>query len=971
MKFYLSTRVARHHPEWRERGAPPLPPTYQVVRGYPESCACPSRLAIVGEAPGADEDQAGYPFVGRSGEEVDRFLDAYHIDPDSTFITNIGRVYRMGNPDPIQEDIDTWESLLHEELNIAKPVWIAAVGRISTRYFLGDVDMEAVHGIPFRITLPWLDNNCGGVVTVVPVYHPAAGFHSTELQANIAYDFAKLAATVEGRLTPRWPELADQFPNPIYLDLVDGDELDLGIIEDSLWGGTKAEPLAVAIDTEGLPGKPWGLSYSSKPGTAFVIRKVNPRTIGHFYRTLITAIKEGTIHVILHNSLHDLRVLRELGIPLPDGSYTDTMVLAYHLCIEPQGLKPLAFRHAGMEMESYDEQVSDARDQIALEYYQTMKAVCDTEEVFTLYSPHPVLTPTGKVKMKGGQPVYIIDFQEVQGGFGQIEPYGYSFFDKTSGQLVEKIKTPKQIKFRVDRAFAEMEAGTLDAAGLRKRWNDTDELVVAMVEAMIGPMRDADLDDVPLPRAIFYAGRDADATVRVYPILKAMHDAMGLTRVGQIDHAIIPMVDKMQEVGIVINKPYFEALSIDLGERMRAVQAKIYDQFGIRINPNSGDQVADVLFRSVEEGGYGLIPTKTTKGTVDKETGEVKKRRGSTQDKVLEGLRAEHPIIPLILDFRELSKGKTSFVDVALRKAVFEHGNWVVHCLFRITRVSSGRLSATGPNLLAVMGGKLGKEIRIGYMAGEGYEFAEWDLSQIEMCVMADESGDDFLISMISNGEDIHSGTASKMFHLDLPRPYHKKQVAKEKRDPAKRTGFGVITGIQPPGLVDQMRLQGMIIDEAEAQNWITDWLSACPGVPLYMQKCHREAMAYGYVRDWAGRIRYLPGIHSPFRHVRQEAGRQTHSHKIQGGAQEIMKIAMATIWREVLPYWWERGKYIVPVLQVHDSLLLRKQGFTNEEMEELDIQIKAAMYSAAPNGFKVPLSAEGGTALNWGELEH
>ena len=166
----------------------------------------------MGEGPGADEDQSGFPFVGRSGEELDRFLDTYGIDPDSCFITNIGRIFKYGNTDPTHEDIETWESLLQEELNTARPIWIAAVGRVSTRYFLGDVDMDAVHGIPFLITLPWLDNGRAGSVVVIPVVHPAAGFHSPDTQAIIAYDFAQLSATIEGKLTPRRPELADLYP---------------------------------------------------------------------------------------------------------------------------------------------------------------------------------------------------------------------------------------------------------------------------------------------------------------------------------------------------------------------------------------------------------------------------------------------------------------------------------------------------------------------------------------------------------------------------------------------------------------------------------------------------------------------------------------------------------------------------------------------------------------------------------------
>jgi uracil-DNA glycosylase family 4 len=895
--------------------------------------------------------------VGRSGEELDRFLDTYGIDPDSCFITNIGRVFRIGNPDPLPDDITMWEPLLHEELNAARPIWIAAVGRISTRYFLGDVDMEAVHGIPFAVNLPWLDNGRGGKVVVIPIYHPAAGFHSTELQANIAYDFAQLAATLDGRLTPRDPELADRYPDPIYLDLTDGGG-DLDLIRSELAGGSRNHPLDVAIDTEGLPGSPWGLSFSTEPGTAFVIRKVNGLALRIFYNCLIAGIKDGRLHIILHNSLHDLRVLRELGIRIPDGSFTDTMVLAYHLCIEPQGLKPLAFRHAGMLMDSYDEIVQDAQDRIAVEYYETIEGLT---EGGVEYEDDP------------DDPLYEIPARV--GPFRYIESYTILERDKGTGQLKERTKQPHQIDRRVKSALKELRASKITAANLRKRWADTDELVVAVVEEIIGPMREADLNDVPLDRAIRYAARDADATKRITPILRERHAAMRLEKVGDIDHAIIPMVDKMQAVGIPVDRDYFIWLSTDLARRMIEVQQKIKSEFGVWMNPNSGDQVADILFRPEEEGGYGLQASKQTKGTVDKDTGEIKKRRGSTQDKVLEGIRALHPIIPMILEYRGLMKAKTSFCDTVIRKAVWEQvdgvGMWVIHCNFRITRVSSGRLSATGPNLMAVVGGELGFEIRIGYIAGSGYEFVEWDLNQIEMRGMASEANDEFLISMFMADEDVHTGTADRMFKFGLTRPYNKKQVNKEKRDAAKRTGFGIITGIQPPGLVDQMRLQGIIVSEEEAASWIETWLAACPSVPEYMHKCHREAMAYGYVRDWSGRIRYLPGIHSPFRHVRAEAGRQSHSHKIQAGAQSIMKVGMATIWREVLPYWWARGKFIAPILQVHDSIMFRRKGFSEEEKVEMDAQIRAALFAAAPPGYRVPLDAGSGSAVNWGELDH
>jgi DNA polymerase I-like protein with 3'-5' exonuclease and polymerase domains len=132
--------------------------------------------------------------------------------------------------------------------------------------------------------------------------------------------------------------------------------------------------------------------------------------------------------------------------------------------------------------------------------------------------------------------------------------------------------------------------------------------------------------------------------------------------------------------------------------------------------------------------------------------------------------------------------------------------------------------------------------------------------------------------------------------------------------------------------------------------------------------------MAYGYVRDWAGRIRYLPGIHSPFKHIRAEAGRQSHSHKIQAGAQEIMKRGMATIDREVIPYWASQGKPVVPVLQVHDELMVKVKVADfppgGDALEELNGQMRAAMFAAAPDDYRVPLDAGMAEGATWGDID-
>jgi DNA polymerase-1 len=185
------------------------------------------------------------------------------------------------------------------------------------------------------------------------------------------------------------------------------------------------------------------------------------------------------------------------------------------------------------------------------------------------------------------------------------------------------------------------------------------------------------------------------------------------------------------------------------------------------------------------------------------------------------------------------------------------------------------------------------------------------------MRIMADESQDPVMIKLFHDGADIHTATAAWMYGIDP------QEVATIQRYAAKRIGFGVITGITEEGLYDQMQLAG-------ATDWtkdrclegIRDYFKIYRGVDSYMEACRAEARRYGFVRDRWGRIRYLPGVHSAIPRIRAEAERQSHSHKIQGGAQGLIKTAQAAIWRELRSYWRNGVQRIEPLLQVHDELL-------------------------------------------------
>lgn len=292
----------------------------------------PCDLMFVGEGPGADEDKWGRPFVGKSGRELNRYIwHSIARTRTSVFVTNLVR-YRVPNDgDPTPEDIERDRAALELEISAVGPEVIITLGRWSTRYFLGDVDMETVHGIPH-----WANNRA-----IMPVIHPAAGLHSTEFQGAIAWDFEQLGKLLRGE-DVQWAA-EDEHPATDYVLLTRHN----GIV-----------PGLAAVDTEGSIAKPWCATWSQTPGTAGCMRQG----------------KLDFQHMVLHNALHDIGVLRSMKAEYE--SFDDSMIMAYLLCVEPQGLKALAKRHCGMEMSDYSELVAEPSRRKAFDYLHLVIAEC-------------------------------------------------------------------------------------------------------------------------------------------------------------------------------------------------------------------------------------------------------------------------------------------------------------------------------------------------------------------------------------------------------------------------------------------------------------------------------------------------------------------------------------------------------------------------------------------------------------------
>ncbi len=859
----------------------------------------PSPILLVGERPGETEAQLLMPFVGPSGEILNRWLDTADLSRDACRVTNVCRDYLPGNPAPRPWEIDRDTPKLLTEIQECGPFVIGAVGAFAVHWFLGDgLDMDTVHGVPHY----WPRDPR---IIVVPIYHPAASFHKPDLAAKGQYDVFVLAACLRDGLKP----IADTIPDSALRYTESRNDL-LGF------------PIApsyldrdIAIDTEGSIRRPWCLTASDTPGEALLI-KPDTISLAAFRHALSQFISAGGI-VSLHNAMHDLGVLRAMGIVLPRGSFTDTMVMAFLLCLEPQGLKPLAYRHARMMMSSYEELVHEPNRQHALAYILTAWAMRDQ--------------------------------------WPETEPYLLMERDKSTNRLVPKIKRPWHIARYLNKLVADYDAAP-DTTDLRARWHNIDDYIRRPVELALGRMPEATLDDVEPEKALVYACRDADATHRIRPVLSRMIDAMGMREVLDIDLSVIPLYERMQSNGFRASRERFDRFGEKLTAEMERLQSVITSLTGANINPDSSDQVADLLF-----GQLGLRSRKKT------DTG-----KNSTGNKVIQDMLRDHPVVLPIHEYRVCSHLKSAYCD-PISQLIEPDGR--IRCTLNITRVASGRLSSKNPNLLGIpVRTALGKELRSCFVAEPGCTLATWDWNQIEMRLMAHISQDPNLLHAFRTGIDIHTQTASLMFGKSMA------NVAKHERQCGKTVGFGVINGMTEKGLVDQFILfhatkNGLPLGEggepwteSDCRYLLVEWFRIYRNVKTMMRRAAASVRATGYARDMWGRIRYLPNIHSDRPWMREEAERQASNFEIQSGAKGLIKVAEAQMWDALTDYWrMGTGLRLEPLLDIHDETVWEMSD--DPELKDYWSAVMDAVMCHSTT-LSVPIAAGHAFGDDWGSLE-
>lgn len=441
------------------------------------------------------------------------------------------------------------------------------------------------------------------------------------------------------------------------------------------------------------------------------------------------------------------------------------------------------------------------------------------------------------------------------------------------------------------------------------------------------------MDQVEPKDILNYAAEDADVTLQLYQVFKK--DIEKNEKLNalyyQLESPLIEVLGDMEMAGIKLDTDALKTFSEELTADLKLVTAKIYKYSGVEFNIDSPKQLGPILFETLK---ISENPRKT-------KTGQY-----ATGEDVLSKLRSKHSIIPELLEYRQLKKLKSTYVD-ALPKLV-NTNDGRIHTTFMQTVAATGRLSSNNPNLQNIpIRTKRGREIRKAFIPeNEKHRILSADYSQIELRIIASLSGDKHMIEAFKAGEDIHASTASKVFGVALP------EVTRDMRSQAKAVNFGIIYGQSAFGLS-----QNLDIKRSEAKALIDNYFAQYPGIKKYMEQSIVNARTNGFVETIMGRRRYLHDITSANAVVRGFAERNAINAPIQGSAADIIKRAMVNIHSEM------KSKKLKSkmLLQVHDELV-----FDLMESEELILRplVRKKMEDAVK--LAVPLTVEMEVAGNW-----
>lgn len=438
-------------------------------------------------------------------------------------------------------------------------------------------------------------------------------------------------------------------------------------------------------------------------------------------------------------------------------------------------------------------------------------------------------------------------------------------------------------------------------------------------------------EDAPAP-----AARTAALTLAlVAPLRECMARENAANVFDGIEMPLVPVLAKMERAGMLVDPDRLHSLSEGLATQIAEVERSIRDLAGDEtFNIGSPMQLSHVLFDVMG------LPTKGLKKT----------KRGyySTNAKVLSDLARDHEVVRLILDWREKSKIKSTYLDTL---GPLRRGDGRVHTTYNQTITATGRLSSSDPNLQNIpTRSELGRTVKTAFSAGEGSVFLAVDYSQIELRLLAHLSGDEHLVRAFNEGEDFHAETAARVFGVPVS------EVTPDLRSRAKAVNFGIVYGQQAYGLS-----QSLHISMAEARDMIDRYYEAYPGVRTFLDNVVARAKQTGYAETMYGRRRHIPELKAKNPQLRGFGERTAMNHPMQGTAADIIKIAMARVSRRLE----EEGFAAHMILQVHDELDFECPV---DEVERLTAMVRDVMEHVVD--LRVPLIAEASTGITWADAK-
>jgi len=461
---------------------------------------------------------------------------------------------------------------------------------------------------------------------------------------------------------------------------------------------------------------------------------------------------------------------------------------------------------------------------------------------------------------------------------------------------------------------------------------------MTQIEDLIGKGKNqTTMAEVAITDAAKYAAADAEVVLRLKPELEVELDGcQGRKLFDDLEMPLIEVLADMEMEGIALDPDFLAEMSAELSERLNEIDISVQEAVGEPFNLNSPQQLSVALFERLQ-----LEPPdrkKTASGYY------------STAAGVLEALRGKHPVVDLVLEYRELSKLKSTYLDALPLQVNPATGR--VHTSYNQTGSVTGRIASSDPNLQNIpIRTELGRQVRHAFVASPGHVLLGVDYSQVELRIVAHIADDKAMLAAFQAGQDIHAATAAAIYNVPLD------EVNKDQRRRAKAINFGLIYGMSAFGLT---RYTDLTL--AESEDFVQAYFQQFPGVKIYLDGIRRLAAEQGYVETLMGRRRYFPGLKNQSNYnVRNREEREAINAPIQGTAADIMKLAMLRI----PPAMKEAGLSARMLLQVHDEVVLE---CPQDELEKTARLVRSVMEDAYL--LKAPLRTEARFGRNWGVME-